>query len=62
VGEERGEDGENGGGVGGSGMRRIHYFIKLIALLGETFASASSLSHGGEIKGLVPSFVLALFL
>ena len=58
MGEDRGEDGEIGGGVGGSGMHGIRCFIKLITLLGETFASSSSLSHEGEIKGLVSSSVL----
>jgi len=62
VGEDGGEDSETGGGVGGGGMRRIHCFIKLIALLSETFASSSSLSCGGEIKGLVSSYALPSFL
>ena len=62
MGEEGGEDGEAGGGVGGGGMRAIHCLIKLIALLGETFASSSSLSHRDEIKGLVSIFVLPSFL
>ena len=55
VGEYGGEDGETGGGVGGGGMRGIRCFIRLIALLGETFASSSSLSHECEIKVLVSS-------
>ena len=58
VGKDGGEDGEIGGGVGGGGMCGIHCFIIMIALLGETFASSSSLSCRGEIKGLVSSFVL----
>ncbi len=62
VDEDGGEDGETVSGVGGSGMRGIHCFIKLITLLGETFVSSSSLSRGGEIKRLVTSFVLPLFL
>jgi len=37
-----GEDGETGGGVGGGGMCRILCLVKLIALLGETFAISSS--------------------
>jgi len=53
VGEDGGEDGETSGGVDGGGMRGIRCLIKLIALLGETFVSSSSLSRGGEIKGLV---------
>ena len=62
MGEDRGEDDETNGGVGGGGMRRIHYLIKLISLLGETFASSSSSLRGGEIKGLYftpffPSFL-----
>ena len=40
VAEDGGEDGDIGGGVGGGGMHRIRCFIKLIALLGETFASS----------------------
>jgi len=52
VGEDRVEDGETGGGVGGGSMRGIHCLIKLITLLGETFVSSSSLSRRGEIKGL----------
>lgn len=39
------EYGETGGGVGGGGMYGIHCLIRLITLLGETFASSSSLSH-----------------
>ena len=57
-----GEDGETGGGVGGGGMHGILCLIRLITLLGETFASSSSPPHGGEIKGLVSSFVLPSFL
>ena len=57
-----GEYGEISGGIGGSGMHEICYLIKLIALLGETFASSSLLSCGGEIKGVVSSFVLPSFL
>ena len=49
-----------GGGRGG--MCGIHCFIKLIMLLGETFVSSSSLSHGGEIKGLDSSSMLPSFL
>ena len=62
VGEDGGEDGETSGGVGGSGMHGICCFIKLITLLGATFASSSSLSCGGEIKGLVTSSTLPSFL
>lgn len=58
MGEVGGEDGETGGGVGGGGMRRILCIIKLITLLGETFASSSSPRCRGEIKGLVSSSVL----
>jgi len=62
VGGYGGEYGETGGGVGGGGMRRIHCLIRLIALLGETLVSSSSLSRRGEIKGifsipLLPSFL-----
>ena len=62
VGEDRGEDREIICSVGGGGMHEIHCFIKLIALLGETFTSSSSLSHIGEIKGLVSNSSLLLFL
>lgn len=61
MGEEGVEDGETSGGVGGSGEHRIRWLIKLIALLGETFASSSSLSRKGEIKGLVSISVLPSF-
>ena len=57
-----GEDGETGNGVSGGGMCGILCLIKLISLLGETFASSSSPPHRGEIKGLVSSCVLLLFL
>ena len=56
-----GEDGETGGGVERGGMRGILCLVKLITLLGETFASSSSPPRGGEIKGLVSSFVLLHF-
>jgi len=58
MGKNEGENRDTGGGVGGVGMRGILCLIKLIALLGETFASSSSPPRGGEIKGLV--FVSAL--
>lgn len=45
VGGHGGEDSEIGGGVGGGGMHRIRFLIRLIALLGETFVSSSSLSR-----------------
>ena len=62
MGDVRGEDGETGVDVGGGGMRGILCFIRLITLLGETFASSSSPPNGGEIKGLVSSSVLHSFL
>jgi len=62
MGKFRGEDGEIGGGVSSGGMHRILFFIRLIALLGETFMSSSSLSRVGEIKGLVSNFSLPLFM
>lgn len=62
MGKDGGEDGETSGGVRGGGMHKIHSLIRLIALIGETFASSSSLSRGGEIKGLVSNFVLPSFL
>ena len=48
-----GEEGEAGDGVGGGGKHGMRSLIILTALLGETFMSSSSLSHEGEIKGLV---------
>jgi len=62
VGEDGGEEVETGGGVGGGGMRGIHCRIRLITLLVETFASSSSLSCQGEIKGLVYIYALPSFL
>ena len=62
MGEDGGEYDETGGGVGGGGMCGIRCLIRLIALLGETFASSSSLSRRGEIKGLVSISVLPSFL
>jgi len=62
MGEDGGEYGETGGGVGGVGMCRILCLIKFIALLSETFVSSSSSPHRGEIKGPVSSSVLPLFL
>jgi len=60
--EVRGKYGETNGGVGGGGMHVILCFIRLITLLGETFASSSSPPRGGKIKGLVSSSVLPSFL
>lgn len=40
--EDGGEDSETSGGMGRGGMRGILYLIKLITLLGESFASSSS--------------------
>lgn len=62
VGRDGGEDGDTGGGVGGGGMHRIHFLIRLITLLGETFVSSSLVSCRGEIMGLffisaLPSFL-----
>ena len=51
-----------GGGVGGDGMHGILCLIKLIALLGETFASSSPSPRKGEIKGLVASYSLPSFI
>ena len=62
MGEDKHEDDETGGRIGGGAMREIHYFIRMIALLGETFTRYSLLSHGGEIKGPVSSFVLPSFM
>ena len=60
--KDEGEGSEAGGGVGEGGMRGILCLIKLMANLGETFASTSSSPHGGEIKGLVSSSALPSFL
>lgn len=62
VGGDGGDDGEICGSVGGGGMHGICFLIILIVLLGETFMSSSSLSHEGEIKGLVSNSLLLLFL
>jgi len=59
---DRGQDGETGGGVGGGGMHGIRCLIRLITLLGETFASSSLLSHQGKIKGKFSISVLPSFL
>ena len=48
--------------MGAGGMHGILCFIKLIALLGDIFASSSSSPRGGEIKGLVSSSALPSFL
>jgi len=53
-----GENGETDGG----GMCRIHCLIRLITLLGKALTSSSSLSHGGEINGLVCNSSLLPFL
>lgn len=62
MGEDGGEDGETSSGVARDGMRKILCLIKLIAFLGETFARYSPSPRGGEIKGLISSSVLPLFL
>lgn len=62
VGGDGGEDGEASGGVDGGGKCGIHCLIRLTAFLGEPFASSSSLSHEGEIKGLVSNSSLLSFL
>lgn len=62
MGEDGGEDSETGSGVGGGSMCGILCFIKLIALLGDTFTSSSSSPLGVEIKGLVSSYALPSFL
>lgn len=60
MGGDGGEGGEAGGNVGGGGIRGIRCLIKLTVLLRETFASSSSLSHEGEIKGLFSNSLLLL--
>ena len=62
MGGDEGDDDEIGCGVSGGGMRGIRCLIRLIALLGETFVSSSSLSLQGEIKGLVSISMLPSFL
>jgi len=62
TGEDGGESGVIGGGVGGSEMHKILYLIKLIALHNNTFASSSSPPLGGKIKGLFSGPLLPLFL
>lgn len=60
VGGDGGEGGEAGGGMGGGGNYGMSCLIKLTALLRETRASSSSLSHESEIKGLFPNSPLPL--
>jgi len=55
VGEYGGEVGDASDGIGGGDNCRMCCLIKLTALLEETRASSSSLSHEGEIKGLFPN-------
>ena len=62
VGGDGGEGGEAGGGVSGGGNCGMRCLIKLTALLEETRASSSSLSHEGEIKGLFPNPSLRLYI
>jgi len=62
MGEDGDEYGKTGGGLGAGGMHKILYFIRLITLLGKTFASSASSPRGGEIKGLVSSSMLPSFL
>lgn len=58
--EEGGEVGEVGDGISGGDNCGIHYLIKLTILLGETQVRSSSLSRGGEIKGLIPNPLIPL--
>jgi len=62
MGKDRVEVGETGDGVGGVDMRRILCLISLIALPGETFVSSSLPPRGSEIKELVSSSMLPLFV
>jgi len=62
VGGDGGEEGETSGGVGGGGKHETLCLIILTTLLGETFASSSSLSHDGEIKVLVSNSTPLPFL
>jgi len=53
--EYRGEVGKVGDGISGGDNGRMRYLIKLTKLLEEARACSSSLTHGGEIKGLFPN-------
>lgn len=55
VGEDGGEIGEGGEGVSGGDNCRMHYLIKLTALIREARAHSSLLTLRGEIKGLFPN-------
>ena len=52
VSEVGGEEGDGSGGVNGYDNYGMCCLIKLNTLLGETQACSSSLTSGGEIKGL----------
>ena len=54
--------GEVGGGVDGGGISGKQSLINRTTLLGENIMSSSSLSHGGEIKGIDSSSALPSFL
>lgn len=53
--EDGGEVSEVSDCISGGDKCGMHCLIKLTALLGETRASSSLLSHEGEIKGLFPN-------
>lgn len=55
VGEDGGEVGEAGDNITGGDNYKMRYLIKLTALIRETRACSSLLSHDGEIKGLFPN-------
>jgi len=55
VGEDGGEEGDGSGGVSEDDNCGMHCLTKLTAPLRETQAHSSSLTHGGEIKGLFPN-------
>jgi len=55
VGEDGDEIGEASEGVSGGDKCGMCFLIKLTALLRETRACSSLLTHGGEIKGLFPN-------
>jgi len=62
IGDDGGDGGEVGGSVSGGGIHRIICLIRWITLHKETFESSSSSTCGGEIKGLFygplfPSFL-----
>ena len=60
MGEYGGEVGEAGEGISGGDSCGMPCHIKLISLLEETRAHSSSLTRGGEKKGLFPNPLIPL--